>query len=271
MKRLKKIIYRLLIFTGIVYMSICSYMYFMQEAFIFHPEKIGKTEKIHFNLNDEEMNFRIDNNTNLNGILCKTNQKNRKRLIFFLHGNAGNLFDQEQAAKFYTAHGFDFFTFDYRTFGKSTGKLIDQEQFFGDVDLAYEEMKKQYSEDSIIVIGYSLGTAPAAMITSRKKPSKLVLIAPYFSLIDMTQRQYPILPSFLLKYKFETNKFLKIITRPVLLFHGDADEVIPFESSILLSKLLKKGDAFVAIKSQGHDDFEKNKLFESKIFSFLNN
>jgi pimeloyl-ACP methyl ester carboxylesterase len=266
---MKKFLYRLLIVLTVLYLGGCAYMYFMQESFIFHPDKLAKNEVITFGPEDKEITLQPEAGIELSSILSRSKQPERKRLVFFLHGNAGNLMNQEQPANYYTSLGYDFFTFDYRSFGKSNGEITDQEQFFSDVEYAYNEMKKIYTEDSIVVIGYSVGTGSAAMITARKEPSKLVLIAPYFSLVDMTTRQYPIIPTFLLKYKFETNEFLKKINEPVLLVHGDKDEVLPFDGSQKLAKLLNKKSRFVAIPGQGHDDFEFNSTYNKEVEVFL--
>lgn len=265
---MRKIIFRSFGVLFIIYVLGCGYMFFFQEGFIFHPEKISQTSKIKFNIPFEEINLKMEGAT-LNCAYFKI--KNPKGLVFFLHGNAGNIMDQENAANFYTRLGYDFFAMDYRGFGKSTGEISSEKQFFDDIQLAYNFVKKSYQEKEIIVIGYSVGTGPASMIASQNHPKKLVLIAPYFSMKYMLSQKYKIVPSFLLKYPFETNKYLEEIKNPVLLVHGDKDAVIPFEASLLLSKLLKKGGEFYPIEGQDHNFFEKNKLFEHKITEFLKN
>jgi len=262
----KKFFYRLLITVTIMYAGVCSFMYFMQESFIFHPDKLGPNAVLSFG---KEIFIPTSDGIELNGVVCPSKDRGRKRLVFFLHGNSGNLSNQEQAAQFYTSKGYDFFSFDYRSFGKTKGKLTDEDQFFSDVKIAYSNMKRRYAEDSIVVIGYSVGTASAAMITALENPSKLVLIAPYYSLIDMTHRSYPFIPIFLLKYKFETNEHLKNIKKPVLLVHGDKDIVLPFEGSVSLSKLLNSQSKFVPITGQGHDDFEFNNVYDREVSRFL--
>jgi pimeloyl-ACP methyl ester carboxylesterase len=242
-------------------------MYFEQEGFIFHPTKLSMNSKLEFSIPFEEVTIPVKG-AKLNAVYFKI--PNPKGVIFFVHGNAGNLLDQEVPAKFYTALGFDFFTFDFRGYGKSSGEITSEEQFYDDVQSSYNFIKGNYSEKDIYVIGYSVGTASAAMITQRNNPGKLVLIAPYFSLVDMTIRDYKIVPTFLLEYKFETHRFLEKIKKPVLLIHGKIDEVLPFESSVMLSKLLDKDDEFFPIKNQGHNDFEGNVLFSNKIREFLN-
>lgn len=266
---LRKILIRSLLVICICYLGICGYMYFAQESLIFHPEKMSKNEKIDFGFPIAEMAIKSYDGSKLSGVLCGSRIPDTKRAIFFLHGNAGNLHDQRQAAEFYTALGYDFFTFDYRGFGKSEGQIESEEQFFRDIQVMYKEMKTAYHPDSITVIGYSVGTASAAMIASKMNPKKLVLIAPYYSLVDMTKRRYPYIPTGLLKYRFETGEYLKKVKSKVLLIHGDQDKVLPFESSEMLSKYLKNGSRFLPIKGQGHDDFEQNEIFEEAIRAFL--
>ena len=67
----------------------------------------------------------------------------------------------------------------------------------------------------------------------------------------------------------KTYKYIQKVKSPILIIHGDIDSVIPFEASQQLSKLLKKGSEFYPITNQGHDDFEMNELFESKITDYL--
>ena len=107
---------------------------------------------------------------------------------------------------------------------------------FEDIQAFYDEMKKRYSEDNIIVLGYSIGTGPAAKIASVNHPKLLILQAPYYSMVDMMKHNYPVIPTFLLKYKFESNKYIKDCKMPVAIFHGDRDEVIYYESSENLNR-----------------------------------
>jgi pimeloyl-ACP methyl ester carboxylesterase len=268
MKKLKKIGKWILGLAIVGHIGICCYMYFAQESLIFHPEKLSKNVRLKFGHQTKEGFIDAEKGIKLSTVLCKTDSVS-KGLIFFLHGNTGNLEDQEDAARFYNTLGYDFFTMDYRGFGKSGGEITSEEQFFNDIDQAYESILKDYTPEKTIVIGYSVGTASAAMIASRKNPAGLVLIAPYYSLVDMTHRRYPFLPSFLLKYRFETNEFVKKTSSPILLVHGDKDDVLPFDGSQMLSKLLKKGDLFLPVKGQDHNHFEECKEYKQSLLTFL--
>jgi pimeloyl-ACP methyl ester carboxylesterase len=263
---MKRIILRFSVIVISVYLLGCVYMYLNQEQFIFLPTKIPASQRLSYTIPSEECVIPV-NGAKLSAIHFKV--PNPKGVIFFLHGNAGNLLRQGVHAKFYTSLGYDFFSFDYRTYGKSTGELNGEKQFFDDVRAVYKYVKTRYNEKQITVIGYSLGTGSAAMIASENNPKKLALIAPYYSLSKMTVHRYKILPTFLLKYPFDTYRYLEKTKAPVFLVHGDQDEVLPFEGSLELAKLLKKGDQFVPIKGQMHNFFEDNSLFRQSMSNFL--
>jgi pimeloyl-ACP methyl ester carboxylesterase len=265
----KRIVFRIFGAIVLAYILACTYMYFRQEDFIFHPEKLKSTEKLSVSPTSKEIVLNTPDGEKISTVLSTVNQKEGAKVLFYLHGNSGNLKDQNEAAKFYNALGFDFFCLDYRSFGKSSGQQTNEETFFEDVRMAYSFIKKRYKEDSIVVIGYSLGTAPAAMISSENSPSKLVLIAPYYSLFDMTLIRYPWIPPFLLKYPFETDKHLKSVNAPTLLVHGKEDETIPFESSKKLAPFLNETSVFLPIKEQDHNNFEQNPVFARAISNFL--
>jgi len=131
---MRKFLFRLLIVAIIGYCGICVYMFVAQESFIFHPEKMSKSTLIVFGLNQQEVSVKTEDGIQLSGILCRTESIQKKGLVFFLHGNAGNLLDQKAPAEFYTNKGYDFFTFDYRGFGKSDGEIVSQTQFYKDIE-----------------------------------------------------------------------------------------------------------------------------------------
>ena len=267
---MKRIVFRIFGAIVLAYILACNYMYFRQEDFIFHPEKLKSTEKLSVSPTSKEIVLNTPDGEKISTVLSTVNQKEGTKVVFYLHGNTGNLQDQNEAAKLYNDLGYDFFSFDYRGFGKSSGKQQNESLFYEDVRLAYAYIKSQYQEDSIVVIGYSLGTSPAAMITSENKPSRLLLIAPYYSLIEMTSLRYPWIPTFLLKYPFETGRYLREVRSiPTLLIHGKRDETIPIECSKKLASLLNESSGFVPIESQDHNNFERNPKFVKLMTNFL--
>jgi alpha-beta hydrolase superfamily lysophospholipase len=195
----------------------------------------------------------------LNALLFKTQKP--KGLIFFLHGNAGCIDKWGNVAKIYTDLGYDFFILDYRGYGKSEGKIENENQLHEDVKTVYNEIIKNYNHSKNIIIGYSLGTCMAAKLASETMPQKLILQAPYYSMSLIMEEHYSLLPTFLLNYKLETYYYLKNCNMPVTIFHGDNDDVIDCTSSIKLEMQFKKGDTLIILKGQDHNNLNENKEY----------
>uniref|UniRef100_UPI004049C093 serine aminopeptidase domain-containing protein n=1 Tax=Flavobacterium sp. TaxID=239 RepID=UPI004049C093 len=144
-KRIKKI---LLILVSL-YVLFCGILYFFQEKLIFLPQKLDKNHQFEFSQKFEEFNIQANDGKLLNGLLFKAD--NSKGLIFYLHGNAGNLSRWGEIAQTYTDLNYDIFMLDYRSYGKSEGEINSQNQLFEDNQTVYNELKKRYQEDQIIV------------------------------------------------------------------------------------------------------------------------
>lgn len=253
----------------IVYVLICVLLYFLQEKLIFFPDKLAKEYQFAFDQPFEERYIKMDDGKLLHGLLFKAN--NSKRLVFYLHGNAGSLGEWGYLAKTYTDLQYDVFMLDYRSYGKSEGAISSQAQLYRDIQIVYDDMKKSYREDSIVVLGYSIGSGLATNIAATNKPKLLILQAPYYSLVDMMRHQYPIVPTFILKYRFETNKYITACTMPVVIFHGDKDELIYYKSSLKLQALLKPTDTLITLKGQGHNEITENPAYQAAIREVLGN
>lgn len=250
-----------------VYGIICILLFFFQEKLIFFPEKLRKDHKFTFDHNFEEFHFTAKDNTVLNGVLFTV--ESPKGLVFYLHGNSGSAQSWGEVAKAYTRLEYDVFILDYRGFGKSEGSLNNDQQIYGDVQLAYDEMRSRYPEEKIIVLGYSIGTGPAAKIAADNNPKLLILQAPYYSLTDMMKKLYPILPTFILKYKFETNKYISDCEMPIVIFHGDQDEVIYYHSSLKLKEILKETDTLITLVGQQHNGITDNPHYNAELQRLL--
>lgn len=237
--------------AAIAYVLLCMLLYFVQEKLIFIPQKLPGDYTFSFAGNFEEIHFITADDTLLTGLLFKADSS--KGLIFYLHGNAGSLASWGSIAKTYTAMHYDLFMLDYRGYGKSSGRISNEKQFYQDVQLAYEDMKKRYPENSIVVLGYSIGTAAAATLAVTNHPRLLILQAPYFNLADLVSSHFRIVPSFLLKYPFETNRLIPGCKMPIVIFHGDQDNVIYYGSSLKLKTLFKPADTLITLAGQGHN------------------
>lgn len=264
---MKRYLFRLLCaVTGSV-LLLFLLLYLFQERIIFHPQKLAQAQ--HFDFPGqvfEEINIPVERETTLNGLLFKV--KEPEGLIVYLHGNAGSLASWGAVAKAYTDLNYDVFMYDYRGYGKSGGSISSEQQLFADNQKVYDHLKA-YPYKKKIIIGYSIGTGMAAQLAATNNPDLLILQAPYYSLTDLVQHTLPLLPSFLLRYKFETHKILQDCSFPVILFHGDRDEVIYPHSSEKLLQILKPEGHLVLLKGQGHNGMTDNPDYLKEIKTVL--
>lgn len=261
MRALKFTILSISAVLGILYLIFLTVLYFNQESVIFHASRLPVDFQYTFEQPFEEMSIRCDDGNRLNGLLFKT--ENPKGLVFYLHGNAGTLEHWSRIAPDYTALGYDVFLLDYRGYGKSEGQIDSEEQFYGDVASAYAALRKRY--ENIVVVGYSIGTGPAAYLASKNHPSALVLQAPYYNLAELADSRVPLVPDFLKKYRFETNVFLPKVTCPVYIFHGTDDRLILFSHGERLNKLMKGRSVLFPLTGVGHGGINEDERFLSEL------
>lgn len=239
----------------------------LQESLIFFPEKLAGDFKYEFNHRHEELFIESTTGNSLNCLLFKTEQP--KGVIIYFHGNAGSLRSWGSVSDNFLPYQYDFFIIDYPGYGKSKGN-ISEENLFKDAQSVYDEMRKKYDENKIVVYGRSLGSGIAACLGSQNNPKAVILESPYFSMVDLAKNLYPFLPSFLLKYPFRTDLLFSKIKCPVYLIHGTDDEVVYFESSQKLKKLFKNTDELFVIEGGHHNDLDDFTEFHSSLKSILN-
>lgn len=263
MKAIRFILLSLTVLFGGIYFLYVSYIYFNQEEMVFIHSKLDKNYQFDFDNDFEEIEIQSFDNTKLHGLLFKT--ENAKGLVFFLHGNAGALDSWGKIANSYTNLGYDIFMLDYRGFGKSEGEVEDGEQVLKDVDMAYQNISKRYLQKDKIVLGYSIGTGPAAYLASKYNPNQLILLAPYYNFNELAKERVPFFPDFLKKFDFPTNTYIKKTTSNVSIFHGNEDHVIVVENTKRLQKLLKPNDKVFFLEDQGHLGMNDNEVYQKEL------
>jgi uncharacterized protein len=263
----KKIMLTISILLGL-YAVICGLLFVLQEKLIFFPQKLHKNHAFSFGEGFEEVNIKTEDQKVLHGLLFKV--ASTKGLIFYLHGNAGSLDGWGGVAETYTRLQYDVFLLDYRGYGKSEGNIESEAQLFQDAQTAYNEILKRYEEEKIVVLGYSIGTGIATRLASANRPRLLILQAPYFSLTAVMKQTFPLVPAFLLKYKLETYRYITACKMPIVLIHGDEDEVIPYSQAVKLKELLKTSDTLITIKGLGHNGMTHHEEYAGIMERVLN-
>jgi hypothetical protein len=226
---------------------------------LFKPEKLPKDFNFHYeNQEIEEYNVETRDGAIINGLRFKT--QNPKGVVFYLKGNSKSIKGWGKFAVDFTRHGYDVIMVDYRGFGKSTGKRT-QKAVKRDLQVIYNKIKENVSEKYIILYGRSLGSGFATKLASMNQPRMLILDAPYYSLSKVAKRYLPFMPlSVLIKFPMPTYKWLQYVQCPVHIIHGTDDKLIPFKTSLKLSKIKPKLTTLHSIIGGGHKNLN---TFES--------
>lgn len=262
-------IYRVTIVAILIYCSVGIALYHLQEKLMFHPETLPRDFKFHFNIPFKEVNIAMNETDTLNLIQFFPPDSLPKGVVIYFHGNTGNVIRYAKYATNFTRHGYEVWMPDYPGYGKTTGKLTEENMYLQAREV-YKLAHSKFPADSIIVYGKSLGTGVASYIAEKFPCRRLILETPYYSIPDLLSRYVPIYPTERMShFKFPVGEYLKEVIAPVTIFHGTSDVVIPYHYAIKLKKVLKPGDEFITIENGSHNNLNDFPFFHQKLDSVL--
>ena len=190
--------------------------------------------------------------------------------VLLFHGQWTTLSRHKKHYEAITSNGLGLYALAWRGFSGSTGKPSETGLHL-DAATAYKALiEKGLSPDEIVVHGISLGTGPATRLASEQDVAALILEAPYRSTVSVAQERYPYLPiSLLAKYSFKSEDWIGDVVEPVLIGHGTADEVIPFQHGRDLFESANDPKTFASFEGVDHISLVENGFYEDAIWPFL--
>lgn len=253
-----------------IYVAISIALYYLQDYMLFKPEKLPKDFQFAYeNQETKEYNLETRDGAIINGLRFFPKGES-KGVVLYLKGNSKSIKGWGKFAVDFTRHGYNVLMVDYRGFGKSTGKR-SQEAIKRDLQLVYNEIKQQTTEDRIILYGRSLGSGFATKLASMNNPKKLILDAPYYSLTKVTARYAPFMPlSLLMKYPLPTYKWLKYVQCPIHIIHGTHDKLIPYKSSVKLAQINSGLTKLHTVIGGGHKNLNNFESYHKMLDEILN-
>ena len=236
-----------------LYALLLGLLWFQQERLLFQPAPLAAGHR--FALGDDVHERWIDvPGARLNALHLRLPKPDG--LVFFLHGNGGNLQNWFTNADFYRRLNLDLFIIDYRGYGKSSGRIDSQAQLEADVRAAWDAVAPMYAGQRRIVYGRSLGTGLAATLAADVQPELTVLVSPYTSMTALAGEHYAWVPSAVLRYPLHTDDALLRIEGDVLLVHGERDTLISAEHSRRLQALAPRAKLLL-VPDAGHNDIHR--------------
>jgi fermentation-respiration switch protein FrsA (DUF1100 family) len=250
----------------------------------YHPTPDILITPQRLNYSYEEVSFKSLDGTGLNGWFIPGRGTIRGTIILY-HGNAENISNHYGAVYWLPDEGFNVFLFDYRGYGKSRGaptrKGIQED---GIAALEYIRQRADVLSYPIIIYGQSLGGAVAVSTVANQKHDgiRLVILESSFTGYRNIAReklgslwltwplQWPL--SFLISNEYSPLDLIrKISPVPLLIVHGDSDEIIPFHHSQELYQAARKPKTLWIIPGGHHIDAfsPSHKDNRKKLIEFL--
>jgi pimeloyl-ACP methyl ester carboxylesterase len=190
----------------------------------------------------DELKFKSKDGGQINSLLFKADSS--RGVICFWKGNSGNLDRWGQVAPRFLKYKYDIIITDYREHGKSKGD-ITLENFHSDAQLIHDFLKTKYSENQIVIVGYSLGTNIASHLSIGNKPSMTILIEPREKFKDKYVETFFFPFPNIIRFPFRTDLDIQKTDPPVIIIAGTKSDL--YGDAIRLKKLLGEKDKFFEV------------------------
>ena len=255
---------------GAVYTTAIGWLWFRQERILFEPTRLPPDEPL---VDDPDVHELWIDVPGARLSAAHLRQPDPRGVVFFLHGNSGNLRDCLVDLDAFRKVNFDVVMFDYRGYGKSSGRIESEEQLREDVRTVWARFAPQYQDKRVVISGQSLGTALAAglaaeLCASGRAPDLTLLVSPYSSMRALGEELYPWVPHQVLRYPLHTAEHAARLSGPLMLIHGDKDELIGIHHSHAL-RTAAPAAQFLCVEGAGHSDLHKFPSFRKALHGAL--
>jgi fermentation-respiration switch protein FrsA (DUF1100 family) len=207
--------------AGILFLMGLGTVLFFEDSFIYFPQKEGVGPSP-----GEDVFLTAADGTRIHAWYLSHPQA-RTSMLFF-HGNAGNLEDRREMLLALRDLPLCVLAIDYRGYGKSGG-TPSEAGLYQDARAAYDWLAARTSPDRIVVLGKSLGSAPACELATQLPLRGLIIQSSFTRAPDMAGRVLPFFPArFFMHTKMDNLAKVSRIACPKLFIHSRSDEMIPF-------------------------------------------
>ncbi|NRB37452.1 MAG: alpha/beta hydrolase [Pseudomonadales bacterium] len=178
------------------------------------------------------------------------------KVVLYLHGNAGHLFDRVAAAHDLREQGINVLLIDYRGFGLSEGH-ISEAGFYLDVEAALTWLKGPggYKAKDIIVLGRSIGSVAAMKLAVDEDISAVILISPIANASAMAKAMGLGWLSPFAYSALDNIARAKKLQKPLLVVHGDKDKMVPQQQGLAVfnsAAVAKHKKQFISVAGANH-------------------
>jgi fermentation-respiration switch protein FrsA (DUF1100 family) len=191
-----------------------------------------------------------------------------KLTIVFFQGNAGHLGYRNYKVRPWLDAGYGVLMVGYRGFGNEGHP--SEEGLYMDAQAAIDAIRaKGVPEDGLVFYGESMGTGVATQMATEYNAVALILESPYTSVPDVGADRYPLVPvRWLIRDQYDSLDKIKDVHMPLLLLHGELDQVVPVKFGKKLFQAANEPKQAVYVPDAGHNNVYNLKV-QQIVLSFL--
>lgn len=199
---------------------------------------------------------------------------NCKHIMLYFHANAEDIGICHTLLKLISeALEINSLLIEYPTYGIYNSKSISEQQVYKDSEYCLDFVLKilKFKPENVIITGRSIGSGPAVYLASKNKLCPLILISPFKSVQEVASNFVGNFLSFIIKNIFLNGQIIKESENPMLILHGEHDEIIPYYHGKYLYNNSKSINKMI-IKSEHmtHNNFNIINDIVNPIIYFLN-
>lgn len=228
----------------------------LERQFIYFPTARLAAAPDQFGLQAEELWLHTEDGVRLQGWWLRGAGE---RVLVWYHGNAGNISHRlENARRFIDWFGVDIVLVDYRGYGRSEG-VPSEAGLYADGRAMYDvAASRGIPPERIILFGRSLGAAVALDVALNRACAGVVLETPFLSIPSLARLHYPLIPAFLVRTRFDSERKIAQLRVPKLIVQAERDAIVPPHHARRMFELAPEPKWFYSLPRAAHND-----LYES--------
>jgi fermentation-respiration switch protein FrsA (DUF1100 family) len=174
-------------------------------------------------------------------------------VLVWSHGNGGNIDSRREVLLALARRGLAVLAYDYRGYGKSGGSPDEAGVYLDAVAAFDSEVARGRDSRAIACFGESLGGAVSIELALRRPCAAVIAVSTFTRLEDVARVHYGPLGALAGK-RFDSLGRIARLSVPILIAHGDQDEIIPFELGQRLFEAAPEPKRFHRIAGASHND-----------------
>ncbi|MGK0248511.1 MAG: fermentation-respiration switch protein FrsA (DUF1100 family) [Oleispira sp.] len=253
-------------------------------SIFFYPQQQYLRTPADINLVYEEVTTYTTDGTEINSwflpALERDNKKSDAPIVLFLHGNAENISTHIGSVYWLPEQGVNVFLLDYRGFGRSLGDPTIP-AIFQDVESSLIWLRDRFPHRKIFMFGQSIGAAVATtsmvLFNDQYNLAGLILDSSFTGYRDIAQHvtlgspitwiAWPF--TWLLPTQWDPARYVaQISPKPLLMFHSQADDVLPYRLGRALYDQAKEPKEWLESKG-GHIQTFNFEEYRTILLTFL--